>query len=72
MKLIREAGHVWTSYDSHASTPEPVSQRLVGNDVSQLEFIRVVIFNNHSRHKARFEQLNRPHQRVLHPSITLG
>ena len=72
MKLIREVGHVWTSYDSHASTSKPVSRRLVGNDFSQLEFIRVVIFNNHSRHKARFEQLNRPHQRVLHPSITLG
>jgi len=72
MEFIREAGHVGTSYDSHASTPEPASRRLVGNDFSQLELIRVVIFNNHSRHKARFEQLNRPHQRVLHPSITLG
>ena len=52
MEFIREAGHVGTSYDSHASTLEPASWAMILAFI----FIFVVVFNSPSRHKARFGQ----------------
>ena len=36
MELIREAGHVGGSCDSHASTPEPVSLTIIFPNLSVL------------------------------------